>query len=113
MKWLQDLGKGIGKGAKALGNGIVNNAPNILADAKGDDVITGNGGADTFVFSTGDANLIKIKQAQLDRQYEEDNLGLHHNLKSLISEPKPLQTSILLRIRFRLILMAITTITMK
>ncbi|MEM1169864.1 MAG: calcium-binding protein [Cyanobacteria bacterium P01_H01_bin.35] len=42
---------------------IGNNKPNVLASAKGHDEMTGRGGADTFVFSTGDRNIAKMGQS--------------------------------------------------
>ncbi|MGD1699968.1 calcium-binding protein [Dapis sp. BLCC M229] len=39
---------------------VGNNAPNVLASAKGNDEMRGNGGADTFVFSTGDTDIDKM-----------------------------------------------------
>ncbi|MDJ0516157.1 MAG: calcium-binding protein [Trichodesmium sp. MO_231.B1] len=46
---------------------VGNDGPNILASAKGNDRMTGNGGADTFLFSTGDENFVNLLNEKRDQ----------------------------------------------
>ncbi len=56
---------------------IGDDGPNILASAKGNDEITGNGGADTFLFSTGDENFINLlnEKRQANSLYSSFDFG--------------------------------------